>query len=171
MSETIQSISQGTYTIGQTSATNFVAGPGIVIDEPSAGTVRIGNDETVLWESSTGTSTYTTPNIVLTDNPFNYEYLEIYCSYQGPFQVSKKIQTSYITSNGNEFGIGDFCGDSPNTDALYIRDTWFKVNTRAISAYKATQAVVMNNAISQQGSSQYAYVTLYKVIGINRKEV
>ena len=44
MSENIQSISQGTYTIGQTSATNFVAGPGIKIDEPSAGTVRIGID-------------------------------------------------------------------------------------------------------------------------------
>ena len=42
MSETIQSISQGTFTIGQTSATNLIAGPGIKIDEPSAGTVRIG---------------------------------------------------------------------------------------------------------------------------------
>ena len=52
MSENIQSISQGTYTIGQTSATNFQAGPGIKIDEPSAGTVRIGNDETVLWSGS-----------------------------------------------------------------------------------------------------------------------
>ena len=51
MSENIQSISQGTYTIGQTSATNFIAGPGIKIDEPSAGTVRIGNDETVLFEN------------------------------------------------------------------------------------------------------------------------
>lgn len=48
MSE-IQSIANGTFTIGQTSATNFIAGPGIKIDEPSAGTVRIGNDETVLW--------------------------------------------------------------------------------------------------------------------------
>lgn len=52
MSENIQSISQGTYTIGQTSATNFVAGPGITIDNPSAGTVRIGNDETVLFETN-----------------------------------------------------------------------------------------------------------------------
>lgn len=52
MSENIQSISIGTYTIGSTSATNFVAGTGIKIDEPSAGTVRIGNDETVLWSGS-----------------------------------------------------------------------------------------------------------------------
>ena len=53
MSENIQSISQGTFTIGQTSATNFVAGPGITITEPTAGTVRIANDETVLWENTT----------------------------------------------------------------------------------------------------------------------
>lgn len=52
MSENIQSISQGTFTIGSTSATNFVAGPGITITEPSAGTVRIANDETVLWEDT-----------------------------------------------------------------------------------------------------------------------
>ena len=58
MSE-INSIANGTYTIGQTSATNFVAGPGIKIDEPSAGTVRIGNDETVLWETTTGASACT----------------------------------------------------------------------------------------------------------------
>lgn len=58
MSETIQSISQGTYTIGQTSATNFIAGPGIVIDQPSAGTVRIGTDETELL-ASTATSAFT----------------------------------------------------------------------------------------------------------------
>ena len=59
MSENIQSISQGTYTIGSTSATNFVAGPGIKIDEPSAGTVRIGNDETVLWSGTGNISTFT----------------------------------------------------------------------------------------------------------------
>ena len=52
MSENIQSISQGTFTIGSTSATNFVAGPGITITEPTAGTVRIGNDETVLWSGT-----------------------------------------------------------------------------------------------------------------------
>lgn len=51
MSE-INSIANGTYTIGQSSALSFEAGPGIKIDEPSAGTVRIGNDETVLWSGA-----------------------------------------------------------------------------------------------------------------------
>lgn len=49
----IQSIANGSFVLGQTSATNFIAGNGIKIDKPSAGTVRIGNDETVLY-STTG---------------------------------------------------------------------------------------------------------------------
>ena len=67
MSE-INSIANGTYTIGQTSATNFIAGPGIKIDEPSAGTVRIGNDETVLWSGNDLTGT-------LNESPWNFEKL------------------------------------------------------------------------------------------------
>lgn len=51
MSE-INSIANGSFVLGQTSATNFVAGTGIKIDEPSAGTVRIGTDETVLWSGN-----------------------------------------------------------------------------------------------------------------------
>lgn len=52
MSE-INSIAQGTYTLGQTSATTYQAGPGISITQPSEGVVRISNDETVLWENTT----------------------------------------------------------------------------------------------------------------------
>ena len=48
----INSIENGTYTIGETNKLTFEAGPGIKIDEPSAGTVRIGTDETVLWENT-----------------------------------------------------------------------------------------------------------------------
>ena len=75
MSGNIQSISQGTYTIGQTSATNFQAGPGIKIDSPSAGTVRIGNDETVLWE---GTLTVSSDKIILSEAKTNFDRIGIY---------------------------------------------------------------------------------------------
>lgn len=49
----MNTIYDNTFTIGQTSAINFEAGPGISITEPTAGTVRIANDETVLWENTT----------------------------------------------------------------------------------------------------------------------
>lgn len=72
MSENIQSISKGTYTIGQTSATNLVAGPGIKIDEPSAGTVRIGNDETVLYDNPTNNNAATTAEFVMSETLWNF---------------------------------------------------------------------------------------------------
>lgn len=73
MSE-INSIANGTFTIGQTSATNFQAGPGISIDSPSEGVVRIGNDETVLWSGNkTGTGT-----ITLSEGVNNFERIAVY---------------------------------------------------------------------------------------------
>ena len=66
MSE-INSIANGTYIIGQTSATNFQAGPGIKIDSPSAGTVRIGTDETVLYSGNAAVS-----NCILTEPITNF---------------------------------------------------------------------------------------------------
>ena len=72
MSENIQSISQGTYTIGQTSATNFIAGNGIKTDEPSAGTVRIGNDETVLYDNPTNNNVATTAEFVMNESIWNF---------------------------------------------------------------------------------------------------
>ena len=67
-------IFDGTFVLGSTSATNFVAGPGIKIDSPSAGTVRIGNDETVLWSGDkTGTGT-----IPLSEGVNNFERIAVY---------------------------------------------------------------------------------------------
>lgn len=82
MSENIQSISQGTFTIGQTSATNFQAGPGISITQPSEGTVRIANDETVLFSAAyPGVSAFT-----LSEPLTNFKW----------FLVEAKNNTPYI---------------------------------------------------------------------------
>lgn len=82
MSE-INSIANGTYTIGSTSATNFVAGPGIKIDEPSAGTVRIGNDETVLWSGAR------TSAIQTSESMKNFDKCQVYIAHgtYGPPQI------------------------------------------------------------------------------------
>ena len=83
MSENIQSISQGTFTIGQTSATNFVAGPGIKIDEPSEGVVRIGNDVETKLEEPTFAGWY--------DNH--------YPIYQAAYTATFTLNTSYQMPN------------------------------------------------------------------------
>ena len=72
MSE-INSIANGTYIIGQTSATNFQAGPGIKIDSPSAGTVRIGMDETVLYYNPTNHNVTNDAEFVMSESIWNFE--------------------------------------------------------------------------------------------------
>ena len=93
MGENIQSISQGTFAIGQTSATNFVAGHGIKIDEPSAGTVRIGNDETVLWEGSANKA-------ITTEDPNNFAQLRVCVKYTSTPEISTFTVDSSITVFG-----------------------------------------------------------------------
>ena len=67
-------IYNGTFTLGNTSATQIVAGPGVKVDDSVPGTIRIGTDETVLWSAST-TGNFTAYN--LTESPMNFEYLKL----------------------------------------------------------------------------------------------
>ena len=73
MSENIQSISMGSFVLGDTNNLTFSAGPGIKIDSPSAGTVRIGTDETVLWSGSIGTNSSAT----LSEPYTNFERIRV----------------------------------------------------------------------------------------------
>lgn len=83
----MNTIYDNTFTIGQTSAINFEAGPGISITEPSAGTVRIGSDETVLWSGNS------TASATLSEPITGFERVKISFSHNGnniaEFQVSK----------------------------------------------------------------------------------
>lgn len=149
MSENIQSISQGTYTIGQTSATNFVAGPGIKIDEPSAGTVRIGNDETVLWSGDANTG-----SITASEELSNFNKIEA---------------TFSLKTQGNEAQTIVYVpGTSPGINAMlpkgangYSYVTTWNVSNNIISLNKTyIQEVDHNN--------NYNEVFLTKIVGINR---
>lgn len=71
----MNTIYDNTFTIGQTSAINFEAGPGITVTEPTAGTVRIGNDETVLWS---GTPVKLSSETVLTEPMTNFTRIDFY---------------------------------------------------------------------------------------------
>lgn len=93
MSENIQSISQGTYTIGQTSALNFEAGPGIKIDSPSAGTVRIGNDFNKIVVNDIITAGY------YTEGGVTYPILQK--TVNVPFTTTTAYQTGNVIYQGS----------------------------------------------------------------------
>lgn len=69
----MNTIYDNTFVLGETNNLTFEAGPGIKIDQPSEGVVRIGADETVLWENSAGTS----GSVNLSEPYSNFERMRI----------------------------------------------------------------------------------------------
>jgi len=157
MSENIQSIANGTYVIGQTSATNFVGGPGIKVDSPREGTVRVSNDETVLWESTAGTA----DTGVFSENITNFEYFDVVFKTNDNIIEVQRFRTDMSSSTFNLYS-NLF---SPS-NGLYIKIT--RMN------YSATQFTVNNYAeiniknAANPTISQSNKIVLLKVIGINR---
>ena len=169
MSE-INSIANGTFTIGQTSATNFIAGPGISITQPSEGTVRISNDETVLFSGNTNISTGT-----LSEPATNFNYLRVSfyeiasgAAYPGGQLVSDlDINECLAGHNINSACAGLSYHNLGQTVALGLRvGIFYLTSPTSFSSYhveKQTNSTAAGNNIGNMFVS--------KVIGYNRKEV
>jgi hypothetical protein len=165
MSE-INSIAQGTYTLGQTSATTYQAGPGISITQPSEGTVRISNDETVLY---TGTSQTTSFN--LSESPANFKQLRIKFDEMGT-----GLRFGYMYCNDPSLasigavGLNFFTNDS--TDSVHIDSVRFVVNSNALTMnYAQKKWLSLDDKASGQGfgaASILSNIKIYEIVGINR---
>ena len=173
MSENIQSISQGTFTIGQTSAMKFVAGPGIKIDEPSAGTVRIGNDETVLYSNLTGRPISPGQSFDLSESPLNFEYIEVYLNGSSP-SGSKDIANGYEkipyiqmkTSNGLEFH-KEFVGNVPGAmDTVHDMGCGYSGTSGTI--WTKWYGYAYNVSSKKTDFNNNRHLNVWQVIGINR---
>ena len=168
MSENIQSISQGTYTIGQTSATNFIAGNGIKIDEPSAGTVRIGTDETVLWSAPSTANATSAGNF--NENPFNFERIGVYWLMNNDGTLQGPTYEEFPTLPNTTYYLNAGFGNS----YCYIGKVHFNVGSASFSSTKAQgiQIAGWNNTASV-ASIDTNYLTkmrngFYKIVGLNR---
>ena len=153
MSENIQSISQGTYTIGQTSATNFVAGPGISIDQPSEGVVRIGNDETVLYTSSDGTNS----DVDFSETRNNFEYIRIIYRQNDGHNECKDVYNIY---NNNNLTLNSF--------TLFQNFIINKVSKYTFKNDGTGITFVDGGELTSNGWSSGGRIYILKVIGINR---
>ena len=159
MSE-INSIANGTFTLGQTSATNFQAGPGIKIDEPSAGTVRIGNDETVLWE---GTRNWwaDTSNLSASENLSNFETIKVIAA--DDWDIS--IQEFYFPGLNTSFDIS-LIGKEGNN--LVIKSSKFGINGNQITLISKTECGIDSNKTIVSTNWTKSFIQFKKIIGINR---
>lgn len=160
MSE-IQSIANGTYMIGETSSTELQAGPGISITKPSEGTVRISNDETVLWEGTVEVTIGQNLNVTiqLSESVLNFERIVLYCS--GP-RITKMewcptdyatIVASYLSPNSES--------DVYSIGAIVVQLT-DKTQIRYRCGFKTTLSIT-----AYQGE-YWGYGAPVKVVGINR---
>ena len=165
MSE-IRSISEGTFVIGDTNGLTFEAGPGITVSKPSEGTVRIANDETVLY---TGTSHTTSFN--LSESPANFKQLRIKFDEMGT-----GLRFGYMYCNDTSLasigatGLNFFTNDS--SDSIHIDSVRFEVNSNALTMnYAQKKWLSKNESASNQGfgaASIIDNIKIYDIVGINR---
>lgn len=163
MSE-IRSISEGTFVIGDTNGLTFEAGPGISVSQPSEGTVRIANDETVLWETNV---TSGADSATLSEPLTNFERVKIKFSAGNDANMNvracyNEFDTSCWQYNlvgqrtddgGIVFGVGAFSAANNYTELHRQYGKYYIFST--------------GNTVIGPGNLN---ISLFKVIGINRKE-
>lgn len=163
MSE-IRSISEGTFVIGDTNGLTFEAGPGISVSQPSEGTVRIGNDETVLYEvtETSGVSTCT-----LSESPFNFQYLEIYVSDTA--ELAGQCNKIYILS-GDIQRIHVHYNSGNNMCQFVAAKGTISSTTLTITSSIGYDAGFGSGGLLLERNLSAHLSCIRKVVGINRKE-
>lgn len=166
----MNTIYDNTFTLGSTSALTFEAGQGIKIDSPSAGTVRIGADETVLYS---GNSNITTG--ALSEPATNFNYLRVSfaekvigAAYPGGQLVSDlDINECLAGNNENSACAGLSYHELGTSVALGLRvGIFYLTSPTTFSSYH-----VEKQTNSKAAANNIGNMWVSKVIGYNRKEV
>ena len=160
MSEPIRSISEGTFVIGDTNGLTFEAGPGISVSQPSEGTVRIANDETMLWSG-----TYQgTGSITLSESLSNFDLVRVeWCPYTESanwLEPKDSVITKVFDNTIHLTGIG------VSTDYTYLMlvNIALQVNDTTVSESYHT-SVTLHAGARNENLRGYK---IFKVIGIKR---
>ena len=69
-------IFDGSFVLGNVSATTLSAGEGIKITTDEPGVIKVSNDETVLWEGTSSQSA--NPTFILNEPATNFRYVDFY---------------------------------------------------------------------------------------------
>ena len=162
------SIYNGTFVLGDTSATTLSAGPGIKIDDSTPGVIKVSNDETVLWS---GNSTVLNNTFNLSESYTNFEKIRFKHCFEGS-AVFAPTYTDYDTNvlkNGASQGIGlSYNGCKAQSDLAgwnFGLANIVKVSDTQLSGRGAGYFAL--NAKSLITNNIYY---IYEIIGINRKQ-
>ena len=161
----MNTIYDGTFVIGDTTTTTFEAGPGISITEPSAGTLKIGSDETVLWSGTPQNS----GTVQLSESIGNFDRVLFYFTKLNDSGVGSNVDTVDVVKTSYNFM------HSIGTSNCWIQlaridynDTTHRISFGAgkninFGAYTATS---WSNPSVFTGVGDSFY--LFKVVGMNR---
>jgi len=170
MSENIQSIANGSFVLGQTSATNFVGGTGITVDSPSEGTVRISNDETVLFFAGNNSSGVQSGN--LTESIMNFERIRV-AGMDNDGHVDVKYIYPAWTKNADSFNASGYevmlYGANPYAPQNTVWEKWTRYSFSALTSFNVVlsyEGSYTANTVSNVTNSHKNSVR--EVIGINR---
>lgn len=165
----MNTIYDNTFVLGQTSATNFIAGNGITIDSPSAGTVRIGNDETVLWSGTCSSG----QSLTASESVSAFDYYRIYLrntERQQQTIVDKFVNTANNGNLNKWVTLDCFQAGGVNGEFFTINcgkcewDNSYKVLT-----YNGGYAAWVDHSMAwHQITSTGSMPVIQKIVGINR---
>lgn len=169
----INSIANGSYTIGETNNLTFQAGPGITVTEPTAGTVRIGTDETVLYSGTTAAKQPQSA-VTLSEPATNFEKLDIlYWDRYLNISDSKTVYTSNMGFNNESYSRVNLAAPFLHESAfpMFIRASQYKFSNNTTMTYESNNLIMITpsgikSTYSTTPDNGGTYI--YKVVGINR---
>ena len=159
-------IYNGTFVLGDTSATTISAGEGIKLDTSVPGVIGISNDETVLWSGDALTAT-------VSESLTNFESVKVYAhwNYNGSFEARTMTEIPGTANNFNLCTLTPSVTTGQTTDAaVYTLASIYNINGLDLTAINKSriQYGAAENSFSCNTYSNTDVLKLTKVVGINR---
>ena len=159
----MNTIYDGSFVLGDTNNLTFEAGPGITIDSPSAGTVRIGNDETVLWSGTRFTTGYRDLN----ESFLNFEQIRFKLCTEDQDNWQYKLYPCQTTAQYFNASISQIWPGI--TTATWTKTALWKPSSETrISGVAQTLQRITTGGIGNNITTTGGWVGIYEIVGINR---
>ena len=148
------SIYNGSFVLGNTSATTLSAQEGIKLDTSVPGVIGIGTDETVLWETTANNSVVTASESV-----YNFDIARFYMKDDNQDYAIIDLPACISANRAGNYMPFGTNGDT--TRLVYVSNNGDGVSWSADGKQK-----INSTAYSQIGNG---YVYIKKIVGINRR--
>lgn len=167
MSE-IRSISEGSFVLGDTNNLTFEAGSGIKITEPSEGTVRIANDETVLFNDNTDIGTTKYGEYALSEAAEHFELIRICFARGQGFSGDIAIYVDPNSGYGKMASLSCYDSNGTNMYTYFCSFTLSSSKFTELSGKCGYFQVINGTSAGGQVNKTNNWLHPYKIVGINR---